>query len=116
MSGLQGHTGRPGKVIGGAQRQQHQAGLGIGQCHRLANITQSAIAATGNQPGVAALQRLAYQTLRIPGLPGQPHRQFPPRRPLLLNGSAHVFVERLLAVQNQKSLTCTHIPSLDITV
>lgn len=96
------------EIIGGAQRHQHQAGIGLGLRHRLGDIAQGAIAATGNQVGIAVGQGLIDQALGVAALPRDPHRQLPALFAPSLHGSAHILVEGLLAVQNQQCLVGGH--------
>ncbi|RMO67873.1 hypothetical protein ALQ35_05692 [Pseudomonas fluorescens] len=105
---IQRHPGGAREIIGGAQRHQHQAGIGLGLRHRLGDIAQGAIAATGNQVGIAVGQGLIDQALGVAALPRDPHRQLPALFAPSLHGSAHILVEGLLAVQNQQCLVGGH--------
>ncbi|MNN57379.1 hypothetical protein D3C76_744250 [compost metagenome] len=108
MIRLQWNAGSPGKIVGSAQRHQHQAGLLRLTGHGFSNITQGAVATTGNDLPITRLQRFAHQPLRIPGFPGQPNGQLPALFTLALDGGPNLVVERLLAMQNQQRLAFAH--------
>ncbi|MNI53420.1 hypothetical protein D3C73_1082480 [compost metagenome] len=105
LSRLQGHPGSLGEIIGGAQRQQCQAGLRMRLPHGFGHIAQSTVAASCHHMGVASRQRLGNQPLRITRFPGHPHIQRPAPLTLGEDGLAHIFVHRLLAVQDHHCLT-----------
>ncbi|VVN46955.1 hypothetical protein PS664_05913 [Pseudomonas fluorescens] len=105
---FQRHTGGLGKIIGGAQWHQHQAGVALGLGHGFGHVAQGAVAAAGNNVGIPAVQGLLDQPLSVTALPGHPHRQLPT---LLAPGQhrrAHVLVEGLLAVEDQQCLGGGH--------
>lgn len=58
---------------------------------------------------VAGGQRLGDQALRVAGLPGDPHIQYPAAVAQAMHGAAHVFVHGLLAVQDQHCLAPLHV-------
>lgn len=107
--GLQGYAGSPDKIVGRAEWQQRQAGLGTRQAHGLGNIAQRAIPASGNDMAVTGSQRLVDQALSVTGLPGDPHIQHPAAIAQAVHGAAQVFVHGLLAVQDQHCLAPLHI-------
>ncbi|MCY1533112.1 hypothetical protein D9M68_684240 [compost metagenome] len=106
--GLQGNARGAGEIIGGAQGQQHQAGVALGQGHRLGHFTQGAVTAPGDQRPVARGQGLVHQAAGVAALPGNPYRQVPARVTARLHGCTHLVVGRLLAMQDQQSLALTH--------
>ncbi|MNF92011.1 hypothetical protein D3C84_746390 [compost metagenome] len=106
--GLQGNARGAGEIIGGAQGQQHQAGVALGQGHRLGHFTQGAVTAPGDQRPVARGQGLVHQAAGVAALPGNPYRQVPARVTARLHGCTHLVVGRLLAMQDQQSLALPH--------
>ncbi|VVN42759.1 hypothetical protein PS683_05605 [Pseudomonas fluorescens] len=97
---LQRDAGSLGEVVGGAQGHQHQAGVGLGLGHGFGHIAQGAVAATGDDVGVAISQGLRDDALGVAALPRDPHRQFPALLTPGLHGCAHVLVKGLLAVED----------------
>ncbi|MNG06204.1 hypothetical protein D3C84_894320 [compost metagenome] len=105
---LRGDARRAGEIIGGAQRQQHQAGIALGQGHGLGHLTQGAVTSSGDQRAVAHGQGLVHQAAGVAALPGDPYRQVPPRIAARLHRRTHLVVGRLLAMQDQQGFALTH--------
>ncbi len=87
------HSGSTGKIVGSAQRQDGQTGLGFSQRQGFGNVTQGAVTAARHNMPVPGRQRFIDQTLRIARLPGQPNIQLPALLALVCDSITHVFVE-----------------------
>ncbi|MNH12003.1 hypothetical protein D3C79_715340 [compost metagenome] len=106
---LQRHPGCPGKVVGRAQRQQHQAGSAIGTRHGLGDVAQRAITASGHQVRVAGCQCLLDQALGITSFPGQAHVQLPATLTQGSHRSPNRFIHGLFAMQDHQCLLLRHL-------
>ncbi len=107
----QRYPGSTGEVVGRAQWQHGQAGLGAGLQHGLGDIAQGAVAAARDHGRVAAGQPLSHQALGVAGFPGQAYRQLPALLAQVVHCRPHLFVQCLLAMQDQPGLALAHCAS-----
>ncbi|MCY1535601.1 hypothetical protein D9M68_710130 [compost metagenome] len=105
---LLGNARRAGEIVGGAQRQQHQAGVVPGQGHGLGHLAQGTVTAPGDQGPVARGQGFVHQATGVPALPGDSYRQVPARITARLHCRTHLVVGGLLAMQDQQRLALPH--------
>ena len=105
-----GDAGRPGEVVGGAQRQQAEGGQRVGgfiaMRQRGRDFAQRAITTAGDDSVDAVGDRLGHLALGIATFPGDPHVESHTGLAQGTDGLAHGIVASGFAVEDQSPAGC----------